>query len=74
MKDGEISEGADAFAGVGDLSGFFAPSWAKEDEADTVRVVGGYTRRDDDDRREGGGRSGFGRRDGGRDARRDGPG
>ena len=74
MKDGEISEGADAFAGVGDLSGFFAPSWAKEDEADTVRVVGGYTRRDDDDRREGGVRGGFGRRDGGRDARRDGPG
>lgn len=58
MKDEENGADAGAFAGIGDLSGFFAPAWAKDEEKGTVRVVGGFQQRESEgsggrDRREG---------------------
>lgn len=41
MNQDDSNENAGAFSGIDDFSGFFAPSWAKDEAAETVRVVGG---------------------------------
>lgn len=51
MNEDGNSTGAGALDGIGDIAGFFAPDWAKEETEETVRVVGGAPRRDDADDR-----------------------
>ena len=50
MNDNEKNEAAASAAELGDLSGFFAPSWAKDDGESHVRLVGadGRPRRNHD--------------------------
>jgi len=50
MNADDNKAGLDSLSGLADLAGFFAPSWAKDDAAETVRVVegdGARRRRDD---------------------------
>lgn len=41
MNQDDSNEDTGALSGFGDLSDFFAPSWAKDETAGTVRIVGG---------------------------------
>ncbi|MBR3086236.1 MAG: hypothetical protein IKH04_07520, partial [Kiritimatiellae bacterium] len=50
MNAEDNKAGLDSLSGLADLAGFFAPSWAKDDATETVRVVegdGARRRRDD---------------------------